>query len=126
MITKRLRAGVLVKTEAYGKQYYFGYLTHPGLEYEIAVAISETELPLFINTFKNVIDPTDEELTRFGLLLQNSDADNNIIYTVKVHLNHGFKDLALYESSYANMVKAGFDVNAINEANVIEQISLTL
>lgn len=126
MITKRIRAGVLIKTEAYGKQYYFGYLTHPGLEYEIAVAISETELPLFANTFKNVIDPTDEELTRFGLLLQNSDKENNIIYTVKVHLNHGFKDLALYESSYANMVKAGFDVNAINEANVIEQISLTL
>ena len=126
MITKRIRAGVLVKTEAYGKQYYFGYLTHPGLEYEIAVAISETELRLFKNTFKKVIDPTDEELTRFGLLLQNSDADNNIIYTVKVHLNHGFKDLALYDTAYANIVKAGYDVNAINEATIIEKISLTL
>ena len=125
MMTKRLRAGVLVLAEIHGQDYYFGYLTHPGLEYEVAIAFDAHQLDTFTTTNKVLIDP-DEDLYRFGLLLQQEDVHDNDVFTVKVHIDHKFKDLAIYASQYEELIKKGFEVNSVQEAATIEKISLNL
>ena len=125
MMTKRLRAGVLVLAEIHGQDYYFGYLTHPGLEYEVAIAFDKHQLDTFTTTNKVLIDP-DEDLYRFGLLLQQEDVQDNDVFTVKVHINHKFKNLAIYASQYEELIKKGFEVNSVQEAAIIEKISLNL
>ena len=125
MMTKRLRAGVLVLAEIHGQDYYFGYLTHPGLEYEVAIAFDKHQLDTFTTTNKVLIDP-DEDLYRFGLLLQQEDVQDNDLFTVKVHIDHKFKNLAIYASQYEELIKKGFEVNSVQEAAIIEKISLNL
>ncbi len=125
MMTKRLRAGVLVLAEIHGQDYYFGYLTHPGLEYEVAIAFDAHQLDTFTTTNKVLIDP-DEDLYRFGLLLQQEDVQDNDVFTVKVHIDHKFKNLAIYASQYEELIKKGFEVNSVQEAAIIEKISLNL
>jgi hypothetical protein len=38
--TRRLRAGVFVDSKYMQDHCFFGYLTHPGLEYDSAIAIN--------------------------------------------------------------------------------------
>ncbi len=125
MMTKRLRAGVLVLAEIHGQDFYFGYLTHPGLVYEVAIAFDKHQLDTFTTTNKVLIDP-DEDLYRFGLLLQQEDVQDNDVFTVKVHIDHKFKNLAIYASQYEELIKKGFEVNSVQEAAIIEKISLNL
>lgn len=124
-MTKRLRAGVMVLAEIQDQQYYFGYLTHPGLEYEIAIAFPTHQIDTYTTTNKVLIDP-DDDMYRFGLLLQQEDTQDNDVFTVKVHMDHKFKNLAIYASQYEELIKKGFEVNSIQEANIIEKISLNL
>jgi hypothetical protein len=125
MQTKRLRAGVLIRSEIEDRAYLFGYLTHPGLEYEVAIAIPEHSISSFEVTNKTLINAEDD-LYRFGLLLQSADDQDNDVFTVKVHYNHKFLNLVIYASQYAELMRAGFEVNSINEAAIIEKISLNL
>jgi hypothetical protein len=125
MQTKRLRAGVLIKSEIEDRAYLFGYLTHPGLEYEAAIAIPEHAISSFEVTNKTLIN-SEDDMYRFGLLLQSTDEQDNDVFTVKVHYNHKFLNLVIYASQYAELMKAGFEVNSINEAAIIEKISLNL
>lgn len=125
MQTKRLRAGVLIRSEIEDRAFLFGYLTHPGLEYEVAIAIPEHSISSFEVTNKTLINAEDD-LYRFGLLLQSADEQDNDVFTVKVHYNHKFLNLVIYASQYAELMKAGFEINSINEAAIIEKISLNL
>jgi hypothetical protein len=125
MMTKRLRAGVMVLAEIHGQNFYFGYLTHPGLEYEIAIAFDAHQLDIFTTTNKVMIDP-DDDMYRFGLLLQQEDSQDNDVFTAKVHIDHKFKNLAIYASQYEELIKKGFEVNSVQEAAIIEKISLNL
>jgi len=125
MQTKRIRAGVLIKSEIEDRAYLFGYLTHPGLEYEVAIAIPEHAISSFEVTNKTLIN-SEDDMYRFGLLLQSTDEQDNDVFTVKVHYDHKFLNLVIYASQYAELMKAGFEVNSINEAAIIEKISLNL
>lgn len=125
MRTKRIRAGVLVKSEFNGNSYLFGYLTHPGLEYELAVAIPESDIDTYINLNKILIS-SEDDVYKFGLLLQNVDEQDNDVFTVKVHYDHKFLNLIIYPSQYTDLMRLGFEVNSINEATIIEKISLNL
>lgn len=125
MQTKRIRAGVLIKSEIEDRAYLFGYLTHPGLEYEVAIAIPEHAISSFEVTNKTLIN-SEDDMYRFGLLLQSTDEQDNDVFTVKVHYDHKFLNLVIYASQYAELMKAGFEINSINEAAIIEKISLNL
>lgn len=125
MQTKRLRAGVLIKSEIEDRAYLFGYLTHPGLEYEVAIAIPEHAISSYEVTNKTLIN-SEDDMYRFGLLLQSTDEQDNDVFTVKVHYDHKFLNLVIYASQYAELMKAGFEINSINEAAIIEKISLNL
>lgn len=125
MRTKRIRAGVLVKSEFNGHSYLFGYVTHPGLEFEIAVAIPESDIDTYINLNKTLIS-SEDDVYKFGLLLQNVDEQDNDVFTVKFHYDHKFLSLIIYPSQYTELIKLGFEVNSINEATIIEKISLNL
>lgn len=125
MQTKRLRAGVLIRSEIEDRAFLFGYLTHPGLEYEVAIAIPEHAISSFEVTNKTLINAEDD-LYRFGLLLQSTDEQDNDVFTVKVHYDHKFLNLVIYASQYAELMKTGFEINSINEAAIIEKISLNL
>ena len=125
MRTKRIRAGVLIKSEFNGSSYLFGYLTHPGLDYELAVAIPEHSIDTYININKTLIN-CEDDVYKFGLLLQNIDEQDNDVFTVKVHYDHKFLNLIIYPSQYTELMKLGFEVNSINEATIIEKISLNL
>jgi len=125
MQTKRLRAGVLIKSEIEDRAFLFGYLTHPGLEYEVAIAIPEHAISSFEVTNKTLIN-SEDDMYRFGLLLQSADEQDNDVFTVKVHYDHKFLNLVIYASQYAELMKAGFEINSINEASIIEKISLNL
>ena len=125
MRTKRIRAGVLIKSEFNGNSYLFGYLTHPGLEYELAVAIPESDIDTYINLNKTLIS-SEDDVYKFGLLLQNVDEQDNDVFTVKVHYDHKFLNLIIYPSQYTELMRWGFEVNSINEATIIEKISLNL
>ena len=125
MQTKRLRAGVLIKSEIEDRAFLFGYLTHPGLEYEVAIAIPEHAISSFEVTNKTLIN-SEDDMYRFGLLLQSTDEQDNDVFTVKVHYDHKFLNLVIYASQYAELMKAGFEINSINEAAIIEKISLNL
>jgi hypothetical protein len=125
MQTKRIRAGVLIKSEIEDRAYLFGYLTHPGLEYEVAIAIPEHAISSFEVTNKTLIN-SEDDMYRFGLLLQSTDEQDNDVFTVKVHYDHKFLNLVIYASQYAELMKAGFEINSINEASIIEKISLNL
>ena len=125
MQTKRIRAGVLIKSEIEDRAFLFGYLTHPGLEYEVAIAIPEHAISSFEVTNKTLIN-SEDDMYRFGLLLQSVDEQDNDVFTVKVHYDHKFLNLVIYASQYAELMKAGFEINSINEASIIEKISLNL
>jgi len=125
MQTKRIRAGVLIKSEIEDRAFLFGYLTHPGLEYEVAIAIPEHAISSFEVTNKTLIN-SEDDMYRFGLLLQSTDEQDNDVFTVKVHYDHKFLNLVIYASQYAELMKAGFEINSINEAAIIEKISLNL
>ena len=60
MQTKRLRAGVLIKSEIEDRAFLFGYLTHPGLEYEVAIAIPEHAISSFEVTNKTLINSEED------------------------------------------------------------------
>lgn len=125
MQTKRIRAGVLIKSEIEDRAFLFGYLTHPGLEYDVAIAIPEHAISSFEVTNKTLIN-SEDDMYRFGLLLQSTDEQDNDVFTVKVHYDHKFINLVIYASQYSELMKAGFEVNSINEASIIEKISLNL
>jgi hypothetical protein len=125
MMTKRLRAGVLIRSEIQDKAYLFGYLTHPGLEYEIAIAIPEHNISSFEVTNKTFLN-SEDDMYRFGLLLQSTDEQDNDIFTVKVHHNHKFFNLVIYASQYTELMRTGHEINSINESAIIEKISLNL
>jgi hypothetical protein len=91
----------------------------------VAIAFDAHQLDTFTTTNKVLIDP-DEDLYRFGLLLQQEDVQDNDLFTVKVHIDHKFKNLAIYASQYEELIKKGFEVNSVQEAAIIEKISLNL
>lgn len=120
-MTRRLRAGVFIDSEVNGNAHYFGYLTHPGLEYDIAVAFTHKDLKGF-EQMNKVILPTDEPEYKFGLLLGIEDRDKNEAYTVKVFAAGKLHDIVIYPRQYNQIIANGHSLNAQHEGRIFTEL----
>ena len=58
-MTTRLRSGVLTPSSVNGQPYYFGYLIHPSMEYEVAIAITKAQLKSFVGIRQSPLKKTN-------------------------------------------------------------------
>jgi len=121
-MTRRLRAGVFIDSEVNGKPHYFGYVTHPGLEYDVAVAFTQKDLKGFAEVNK-VILPTDEPEYKFGMILSIEDRDKNNAYTLKAFVAGKLHDLVIYPRQYNQIVTNGHSLNAQHEGRIFTELS---
>jgi hypothetical protein len=120
-MTRRLRAGVLIDSEVNGKPHYFGYLTHPSMEYDIAVAFTEKDLKGFAEVNKLIL-PTDEPEYKFGVILPTEDRDKNNAYTCKVFASGKLHNLVIYPRQYNQIVTNGHSLNAQHEGRIFTEL----
>jgi len=121
-MTTRLRSGVLTPSSVNGQPYYFGYLIHPSMEYEVAIAITKEQLKSFAKTNKLIL-PTDEPEYKFGTLLSIEDRDRNNAYTCKVFADGKLHNLVIYPRQYNEIVITGHQVNAEQQGRFINELS---
>lgn len=119
-MTTRLRAGFLVDSKMKeDKDYYFGYLTHAGLEYDIAIAIPTNKLSKYIASEKMLVDFEGMEF-KLGMMQTYSDRDGNDIYAVKVFAASKLHNLIIYPSQYQDLIKLGHHINSYQNSLVLE------
>jgi hypothetical protein len=121
-MTTRLRSGVLTPSSVNGQPYYFGYLIHPSMEYEVAIAIKKAQLKSFEQTNKLIL-PTDEPEYRFGTLLSIEDRDRNNAYTCKVFADGKLHNLVIYPRQYNQLVTNGHSLNAQHEGRMFNELT---
>ena len=120
--TTRLRAGVFVDSEYMRDHCYFGYLTHPALEYDIAVAITIDDVRKFGKINKLVLSKENDVQYRFGILTPTSDKSGIAGYTSKAFIDGKLHDLFIYQSQYEEIVERGFSINITVEGKMYENL----
>lgn len=120
--TTRLRAGVFVDSEYMREHCYFGYLTHPALEYDIAVAITIDEVRKFSKINKLVLSKEGDVEYRFGILTPTSDKSGVAGYSAKCFIDGKLHDLFIYQSQYDEIVERGFSINITVEGKMYENL----
>ena len=119
-MTTRLRAGFFVDSKMKeDKEYYYGYLTHAGLEYDIAIAIPTNKLSKCIASDKMLVNFEGMEF-KLGILQTYSDKDGNDIYSVKVFIASKLRNLIIYPSQYQELIKLGHHINSFQNSLVME------
>jgi hypothetical protein len=119
-MTTRLRAGFFVESKMKeDKDYYFGYLTHAGLEYDIAIAIPTSKLSKYIASEKMLVDFEGMEF-KLGMIQTYSDRDGNDIYAVNVFAASKLHNLIIYPSQYQDLIKLGHHINSYQNSMVLE------
>jgi hypothetical protein len=119
-MTTRLRAGFFVESKMKeDKEYYFGYLTHAGLEYDIAIAIPTSKLSKYIASEKMLVDFEGMEF-KLGMIQTYSDRDGNDIYAVKAFAASKLQNIIIYPSQYQELIKLGHHINSYQNSLVLE------
>ena len=119
-MTTRLRAGFFIDSKMKeDKQYYFGYITHAGLEYDIAIAMPTSKLSKYIASDKMLVNFEGMEF-KLGILQTYSDNDGNDIYSVKAFIASKLCNLIIYPSQYQDLIKLGHHINTYQNSLVME------
>jgi len=119
-MTTRLRAGFFADAKMNSdKQYYFGYITHAGLEYDVAIAFPVNKLKKYIVTDRSHID---HEAVNYKLgLIQTFEDTNGIdVYLFKAFIGGKLVNLIVYPSDYQDLVKLGHHINSYQNSLVLE------
>ena len=121
--TRRLRSGVFVDSEYMSQHCFFGYLTHPGLEYDIAIGMSIDDIQKFTKVNKLVLskEKADNEY-KFGILLSSCDRNGIDGFTCKAYVDNKLRDLFIYKSQYAEIVAKGNAINITQEGKMFENL----
>lgn len=120
--TRRLRAGVFVDSKYMQDHCFFGYLTHPGLEYDIAIAINIDEIHKFSKINKLVLDKHAGIDYRFGVLISTEDKNGVEGFTFKAFIEGKLHDMFIYHSQYKEIVFRGHAVNIDHEGEIFERL----
>lgn len=120
--TTRLRAGVFVDSEYMREHCYFGYLTHPALEYDIAVAIMIDEVRKFSKINKLVLSKEGDVEYLFGILTPTSDKSGLPGYSAKCFIDGKLHEFFIYQSQYEEIVERGFSINITQEGKMYEKL----
>lgn len=120
--TTRLRAGIFVDSQYMSSHCYFGYLTHPALEYDIAVALNIDEVQRFGKFNKLILSKEGDVEYRFGVLTPTQDKAKVEGYTVKAFIDGKLHDLFIYKSQYDEVVERAFSINLTEEGRMYENL----
>jgi hypothetical protein len=120
--TTRLRAGVFVDSEYMREHCYFGYLTHPALEYDIAVAITIDDVRKFSKINKLVLSKEGDVEYRFGILTPTADKSGVAGYSAKCFIDGKLHEFFIYQSQYEEIVERGFSINITQEGKMYEKL----
>ena len=120
--TTRLRAGVFVDSQYMREHCYFGYLTHPALEYDVAVAFDIEDIRKFTKINKLVLSKEGDVQYRFGVLVPTSDKSGVTGYTAKAFIDGKLHDMFIYQSQYEDMIAKAFSINITQEGLMYENL----
>ena len=120
--TRRLRSGVFVDSEYMKNHSYFGYLTHPALEYDIAVAFDVDDIRKFGKINKLVLSKENDVQYRFGILTPTADKSGVSGHTVKAFIEGKIHDLFIYQSQLDEMIYKGHAINITQEGLFFENL----
>lgn len=120
--TTRLRAGVFVDSHYMREHCYFGYLTHPALEYDVAVAFDIEEVRKFTKVNKLVLSKEGDVEYRFGILTPTADKSGANGYTTKTFVDGKLRDMFIYESQYDDIIAKAFSINITQEGLMYENL----
>jgi hypothetical protein len=101
---------------------YFGYLTHPALEYDIAVAITIDDVRKFSKINKLVLSKEGDVEYRFGILTPTADKSGVPGYTCKAFIDGKLHEFFIYQSQYEEIVERGFSINITQEGKMYEKL----
>lgn len=120
--TRRLRAGVFVDSSYMGSHCYFGYLTHPALEFDFAVCLHFDEVQRFGNFNKLLLSKEGDVKYRFGILTPTQDKAKVECYTVKAFIDGKIRHLFIYQSQLDEMIYKGHAINVTQESLFFENL----
>jgi hypothetical protein len=120
--TRRLRAGVFVDSSYMGSHCYFGYLTHPALEFDVAVALNVDEVQRFGNFNKLILSKEGDVKYRFGILTPTQDKAKVEGYTAKAFIDGKMRQLFIYQSQLDEMIYNGHAINVTQESLFFENL----
>ena len=120
--TRRLRAGVFVDSAYMQDHCYFGYLTHPNLEYDIAVAFNVDHVRKFSKINKIVLSKESDVQYKFGTLIPSSDKSGTEGFTAKAFIDGKLHDLFIYQSQFEEAVYWGHSINVTEEGRMFENL----
>lgn len=120
--TTRLRAGVFVDSKYMREHCYFGYLTHPALEYDVAVAFDIEDVRKFTKINKLVLSKEGDVQYSFGVLVPTADKSGVSGYTAKAFVDGKLYDMFIYESQYQDIIAKAFSINITQEGMIYENL----
>ena len=120
--TRRLRAGVFVDSQYMKDHCYFGYLTHPALEYDVAVALDIDEIRKFSKINKLVLSKENDVQYRFGILTPTADKSGVVGFTTKAFIEGKIHELFIYQSQFDDIVYKGHAINVTQESLFFENL----
>ena len=120
--TTRLRSGMFVDSEYMRDHCYFGYLTHPALEYDIAVGITIDDVRKFSKINKLVLSKERDVEYKLGMLTPTADKSGTEGFASKAFIDGGLHDLFIYQSQYEEIVERGFSINITQEGKMYENL----
>jgi hypothetical protein len=120
--TRRLRAGVFVDSQYMTEHCYFGYLTHPALEYDVAVAINAEEVQRFSNLNKILLSKESDVQYRFGILTPTEDKSKLEGYTAKAFIDGKMHEMFIYLSQFDQIIYNGHAINVSHESLFFENL----
>jgi hypothetical protein len=119
-MTTRLRAGFMTKSKMKeDKNYYFGYITHAGLEYDVAIAMPTNKLSKYVASDKLLVNLEGMQF-KLGMMQTYSDNDGNDIYAVKIFAASKLHNIIIYPSQYQDLVKLGHHINTYQNSLILE------
>ena len=119
-MTTRLRAGFFVDSKMKeDKEYYFGYITHAGLDHDVAIGMPIDKLKKYVASNNMLVDFEGMEF-KLGILQTYSDRDGNDIYSVKIFAAGKLNNLIIYPSQYQDLIKLGHHINLFQNSLILE------
>ena len=120
--TRRLRAGVFVDSAYMGAHSYFGYLTHPAIDYDVAVAFNVDDIRKLGKINKLVLSKEKDVQYHFGILTPTADKSGVNGHTVKAFIEGKIHDLFIYQSQLDEMIYKGHAINITQESLFFENL----
>jgi hypothetical protein len=105
-----------------GTHSYFGYLTHPALEFDVAVAFNVDEVQGFSKLNKIILSKDGDIQYRFGILTPTQDKAKVEGYTVKAFVDGKMHQFFIYQSQLDEIIYKGHAINVTQESLFFENL----